>query len=167
MELDGKKFYQRIVPGITWQIYNQDYVSIDFGLQAGYRVSPKFTAGIGGVYRVGFSEDFDNYVKGLRTYGGRIYAELAIAKGVFAHGEFEMLKVNPAIQQATVDPVSDRVNGGYFGLGKRFKLSRTIRGSVQGLYRVEYNGELPDVNAITARFGVEYTFRKKKKKLIY
>jgi hypothetical protein len=166
-ELEGKKFYQRINPGITWQIYNHDYVSIDFGLQAGYRVSPKFTAGIGGVYRVGFSDDFDGYVKGLQTYGGRVYAELAIAKGVFAHGEFEMLKVNPAIRTNTVDPVNDRVSGSYFGLGKRFKLSRTIRGNIQGLYRVEYNGELPDVNTITARFGIEYFYRKPKKKLTY
>lgn len=165
-ELDGKKFYQRIVPGLTWQIYSRDYVSVDLGLQAGYRISSKFTAGIGGVYRAGFSDEFDNYVKGLRTYGGRVYAELAIAKGVFAHGEFEMLKVDAAIQTNASEPTGNRINGSYFGLGKRFRLSRTFRGSIQGLYRVEYNGELPDVNALTARFGLEYTFRKKKKKLV-
>jgi hypothetical protein len=164
-ELESKKFYQRLVPGITWQIYKREYVSADLALQTGYRVTPSLTAGVGVLYRVGFSEDFDLFVHGLKTYGGRIYVDFTVAKGLFVHGEFEALKVNPALAATAPEPISDRVYGSYFGLGKRFNITRNLRGQIQGLYRVEYTGELPDVNKVSARFGVEYVFRRARKKL--
>lgn len=165
-ELEGKKFYQRLVPGVTWQVYKQDYVSVDLALQTGYRVSPRLTAGVGFLYRFGFDKDFDSFVRGLKTYGGRGYLDFAVKKGIFAHGEFEALKVDPALAApGAAEPIGDRAYASYFGLGKRFNVTRNLRGSILGLYRLEYEGELPGVNKISARFGVEYVFRRARKKL--
>lgn len=165
-ELEGKKFYQRLVPGLTWQVYKRDYVLADLALQTGYRVSPRLTAGVGFLYRFGFDKDFDTFVRGLKTYGGRAYLDFAVRKGVFVHGEFEGLHVDPAlILPGTPEPVEDHAYASYFGLGKRFNVTRNLRGSILGLYRLEYEGELPGVNKISARFGVEYVFRRARKKL--
>jgi hypothetical protein len=165
-ELDGKKFYQRLVPGLTWQVYKRDYVSVDLAAQTGYRVSPRLTAGVGFVYRLGFDKDFDSFVRGLKTYGGRVYLDFVVKKGVFAHGELEGLKVDPALTiPAAAEPIEDRAYASYFGLGKRFNITRNLRGSILGLYRLEYEGELPGVNKISARFGMEYVFRRARKKL--
>lgn len=165
-ELEGKKFYQRLVPGMTWQVYKRDYVSVDLALQAGYRVSPRLTTGVGFVYRLGFDKDLDTFVRGLKTYGGRAYGDFAVRKGVFVHGEFEGLHIDPAlIMPGTTEPVQDHAYASYFGLGKRFNVTRNLRGAILGLYRLEYEGELPGVNKISARFGVEYVFRRARKKL--
>jgi hypothetical protein len=165
-ELEGKKFYQRLVPGLTWQVYKRDYVSVDLALQTGYRVSPRLTAGVGFLYRVGFDKDFDTFVRGLRTYGGRGYLDFAVRKGIFAHGEFEGLRVEPSLAApGAAEPIENRAYASYFGLGKRFNVTRNLRGSMLGLYRLEYKGELPGVNKISARFGIEYVFRRARKKL--
>jgi len=164
-ELEEKKFYQRLVPGLMWQLYTKDFVSADVSLQVGYRVTPHLTAGIGGIYRLGFNKHFDYFVKGLQTFGGRAYTDLTISKGLFAHGEFEVLKLHPSITTNTREPLSKHVYESYFGLGKRFNITRNIRGNVLGLYRVEYSGKLPAASKVSARFGVEYVFRRPKKKL--
>jgi hypothetical protein len=76
------------------------------------------------------------------------------------------LKVDPALTiPAAAEPIEDRAYASYFGLGKRFNITRNLRGSILGLYRLEYEGELPGVNKISARFGMEYVFRRARKKL--
>ncbi|HEY3405568.1 MAG TPA: hypothetical protein VGK59_19430 [Ohtaekwangia sp.] len=164
-ELDNKHFYQRLVPGITWQLYNtSDMIPVDLALQVGYRFTPSLTAGGGFIYRVGISEDFDHYVKGLDIYGSRGYVDLALTKGFFAHAEFETLKLTPDYMSSPAESGENRVTGSYFGLGKRFNLSWHLRGNLYGLYRVDYQGELPDVNKVCLRFGFEYMFKGRGKK---
>ncbi|HTJ52112.1 MAG TPA: hypothetical protein VL443_21770 [Cyclobacteriaceae bacterium] len=165
-ELVGKKFYQRLLPGITTQVYQLNkIVSIDAGLQVGYRISPRFTAGIGGLYRSSFNNDFKYYVKGTGVYGGRVYMDLTAYKGIFVHGEFEMLKLDSSrmISIQTKEPIPSKVYGSYFGLGKKINISRRIKGSVMGLYRVEYDGKLPSIKKLNMRLGFDYIIGKKKK----
>ncbi|HEY8934855.1 MAG TPA: hypothetical protein VIM65_06520 [Cyclobacteriaceae bacterium] len=165
-ELVGKKFYQRLLPGITTQVYqNNKTVSIDAGLQVGYRISPRFTAGIGGLYRIGFNSDYKYYVRGMGVYGGRVYMDLAAYKGIFIHGEFEMLKLDSSrmISIQKTESISNKVYGSYFGLGKKINISRRINGSVMGLYRVEYDGKLPSIRKLNMRLGFDYLIGKKKR----
>ncbi len=164
-ELEGKKFYQRLVPGLNWQIYNKGFVSSDISLQTGYRFTPRLTAGICAVYRVGFDKKFDSFVKGMKTFGGRVYMDMLVVKGMFVHGEFEALKQDASYKTRTNEPISPRVCESNFGLGKRFNITRSVRGNIIALYRVEYRGELPAANKINVRMGIDYVFRRAKKKL--
>lgn len=164
-ELEGKKFYQRLVPGLNWQIYNKGFVSSDISLQVGYRLTPRLTSGIGIVYRVGFDKKFDSFVKGMNTFGGRVYADMLVVKGLFLHGEFEALRQDASYMIYMNEPVSRRVCESNFGLGKRFNITRNIRGGILAIYRVEYQGALPAANKINVRMGIDYVFRRAKKKL--
>jgi hypothetical protein len=164
-ELEEKKFYQRLVPGITWQIYTKDFVSADVSLQVGYRVTPRLTTGIGAIYRLGFDKQFDFFVKGLKTFGGRAYLDMTIVKGLFAHAEFEALKLHPTTNLNTNEAFSNKLYESYFGFGKRFNITRNVRGNVLGLYRVEHAGKLPAASKVSVRFGIDYVFRRPKKKL--
>ena len=164
-ELEGKKFYQRLVPGLNWQLYNKGFVSSDISLQLGYRLTPRFTSGIGIVYRVGFDKKFDSFVKGMNTFGGRVYADMLIVKGLFLHGEFEALRQDASYTAYMNEPVSRKVCESNFGLGKRFNITRNIRGGILAIYRVEYQGALPAANKVNVRMGVDYVFRRAKKKL--
>ena len=165
-ELVGKKFYQRLVPGITTQIYQPGKIAyVDAGIQLGYRLSPRLTTGLGGLYRIGVNKDFRYYVQSGGVYGGRFYADLTAYKGIFVHGEFEMLKLNPA-RMATIqtkEAISSQVYGSYFGLGKKISVSRRVRASVIGLYRVEYEGKLPSMRKLNMRLGFDYLIGKKKR----
>jgi hypothetical protein len=164
-ELDNKKTYQRLVPGLTWQVYNKGDVSIDFGLQTGYRLTPRLTAGLGFTYRVAFDKKYEYFAKGLFTYGSRVYTDFMISKGVFAHLEFERMNLGSELRQQGTDVLPGIAYGSYVGLGKHINITRHWRAHVQGLYRIEYTGELPDVNKLSVRFGVDYVFRRKLKKL--
>lgn len=163
-ELEGKKFYQRLVPGLNWQIYNKGFVSSDISLQVGYRLTPRLTSGIGIVYRVGFDKKFDSFVKGMNTFGTRVYADILMVRQLFLHGEFEALRQDVSYKSYKNETISPRVYESNFGLGKRFNVTRNLRGNVTALYRLEYHGSLP-VNKIQVRMGIDYIFRRAKKKL--
>lgn len=165
-ELVGKKFYQRLLPGITTQVYqNNKTVSIDAGLQVGYRISPRFTAGIGGLYRIGFNKNYKYYTRGTGVYGGRVYMDFTAYKGIFIHSEFEILKLDSAkmISIPKTETVSNNVYGSYFGLGKKITVSRRIKASIMGLYRVEYDGNLPSIRKLNMRLGFDYQLGKKRR----
>lgn len=164
-ELDGKKFYQRLVPGITWQVYKKEIVSSDLALQVGYRITPRLTAGIGGIYRLGFSEDFDSFVQGMGMYGSRAYFDFTLKKSLFLHGEFEALCINNIDNAAPGETKLNKAYGSYFGLGKRFNITRNLRGNILGVFRLDYQGAVPDINKVNARFGVEYVFKRPRRKL--
>jgi len=166
--LDGKKFYQRLVPGFTFQSYGSKVFTLDLATQIGYRFSPRFTAGVGATYRTGFDKQFKYFATGLGVYGMRTYFDFAALKGIYVHAEYEYLKVNTArfVQPPVKDANQTFASSSYFGLGKKFNVSRNIKGTVMGLYRVEYEGHLPSMNKVNVRVGFEYVFRKPKKSIV-
>ncbi|SHG77910.1 hypothetical protein SAMN04488109_1797 [Chryseolinea serpens] len=164
-ELENKKYYQRLVPGANFQIYNKGIVSVDFGLQIGYRITPSITLGMGYLHRWAFSDKFSNFVKDSQLYGGRAYADVRMVKNFFVHGEFEAAHVVPSYQTGAIEEEKAPVLGSYFGIGKRIKLSRNLRGYFLGLYRFDVQGEMPEMHKFNARVGLEYIFKKRLKKL--
>jgi len=165
-ELDGRKFYQRLVPGITLQSYHNDVTSFLTGLQLGYRISPRLTGGVGFLSVIGFTDKYKYYVKSQDVFGSRGYFDMMIAKGFLAHAEFEALRLSPVsttVQKNEVGKVN--LYASYVGLGKRFKITRNIKGNVLGLYRIDYNGSLPSISKVSVRVGFDYVFRKPKIKL--
>lgn len=158
----GKPIGQRLIPGINLQSYNRDVFMIDFGLQVGYRFSGRLRAGVGGVYRTGFSKSYPAFVKGLNIYGGRTYTEFLIRKGIYVHAEYELLNATYSLTQNPEE--KQYISAGYFGLGKQFNISKKIKGHTMALYRAEFSGKLLDQSKVNVRFGFDLRTEKKRKK---
>src|SRR5690606_7700636 len=167
-DMRGKRFYQRLQPGVTLQVYNSDEIVVDAALEVGYRFTERLTAGIGGIYRIGISDKHEYFVNSLHVFGGRTYAGWTFKKAFFVHGEFEALKVNADTVIATHTTVGkeipdDHAYNAYAGIGKHFNISRRIKGSVLGIYRFELDGYVPGFNKVSVRLGFHYDLTRKTK----
>lgn len=165
-EMKGKPFRQRFVPGITIQAYNAEKFTVDCAIQTGYRLSGRLTMGAGYTYRISMSEDNTNFIAGEGVSGYRFYADFVLLKGFYIHGEFEKLSLNRSKQPLLLESSPDVVNGSYFGIGKRYNVSRKVKGSVSALYRVNYTGEVPGQSKVTLRVGLDLNLKKQKRKAL-
>lgn len=162
-EMSAAPLRERLVPGITLQVYNKDVFTIDWGMQLGYKFSSRLLAGVGGVYRMEVSESYNSLVKSAGIYGYRSFININLVKGFYALGEFESLHANAFFNPQTQAEVkSQQVHNGYFGLGKKYDISRKIRGSAIVLYRAEFEGDLPSASRINLRIGFDYNLKKRK-----
>jgi hypothetical protein len=163
-QMAGKPFRQRFIPGITIQAFNQRKVTTDVGIQGSYKISGKLTAGLGYVHRLSFGKENVNFVSSDGISGYRSFLQFGLVKGLFAHGEFETLKLTEVKQSILYEDLPSRVYGSYFGLGKKYSLSKVWRGSIMALYRVNYSGEVPGISKIAMRMTFDLSLRKQKKR---
>jgi len=150
-----------LVPSLQFQIYQTDEVVIDLMPQFGYRFTNRLTSGIYGLYRVGISSNYNSYVSQLGVRGGGVFTEWLAWKGMFAHVDFDANHVNAeaytVAQQETEDQL---VFGGHAGIGKTYPISRRLKGSVLGLYRFEFEGEMPNQKKFNLRMGFSWKLKK-------
>lgn len=159
----GKPLKKRIVPGFTLQTYSgEDEVLFDLSPQVGYRLTGWLTVGVAGVYRIGVGKANSSFVAAENIYGYRLYADYLLVRGIFIHADFESLQVGQP-QVAIPEFPNESVLGSYFGLGKRYSISRNIQGSLSGLFRVNYSGSIPGQSKFAVRVGFDYVFKKKRK----
>lgn len=163
--MKGKPLRARIVPGLTFQVYQSDKLRIDLGPQLGFRVSGRITTGIGGVYRISINKSNKYFVANENIFGGRFYTDVLITKGFYGHADFEYLRTN-SLDINSSEQWQNRVAASHFGLGKSYSISKRLKGSAMGLYRLEYAGHLPSPKFIL-RMGLEWQLGKKKKKPIH
>jgi hypothetical protein len=159
----GKPVGQRLIPGITLQTAKGEGFMMDFGLQLGYRVTGRLRSGVAGVYRLGFDESYNTFVKAQDVYGGRFYSQFLIRKGIYVHAEYELLN-SPDILSPS--ETRQNVSSGQFGLGKQFNISRKVKGHTLFLYRAEFKGELPDQSKVNIRLGFDLRTDRKRRKLL-
>ena len=159
----GKPLKRRIVPGFTFQTYSgEDEVLFDLSPQVGYRLTGWLTVGAAGVYRIGVGKANPSFVAAENIYGYRLYTDYLLVRGIFIHADFESLQVGQP-QVAVPEFPNERVLGSYFGLGKRYSISRNIQGSLSGLFRVNYSGSISGQSKFAVRVGFDYVFKKKRK----
>lgn len=162
--MKGKPFRQRFIPGITLQGYNNDRFTLDLAAQAGYRLSGRLTMGLGYTYRISISDKNINIIRSEGITGYRFYTDFRLIKSFFVHGDYEILSLDRRKQLKLLETTPTQVHGSYFGLGKRYNVSRKVKGSIMGLYRVNYKGEAPGISKFTLRIGFDYNLSYKKRK---
>ena len=165
-DMRNKTFYQRLLPGVTLQVYGSDKILVDAGVQVGYRFTERLTAGLGGVYRIAISDEYRYLVRDVDIFGGRTYVDWNFRKALYLHGEFEALRVNadPVTPQPTAnEKTEDHAYNAYGGIGTSFNISRRVKGSVLGLYRFELDGYVPNFNKVSVRLGFHYDLARRKK----
>lgn len=164
--MSGKPFRQRLVPGMTCQVYNGHRFNMDWAVQTGFKVSGLFIVGAGYTYRVNFGTDNASWIASQGVSGYRIYTNLILYKNVYAHAEFESLKLDRG-KQNVLSETTMHVHGSNFGLGRSYAISHKIKGSVAALYRVNYKGEVPGISRVTLRIGFDYSLKKQRKNFAY
>lgn len=153
-EMKNKPFYERLVPGIGLQPFNGADFEIDVAPFLSYRITGRWSAGLGGVYRVAFNSDNRYYAGQGGVYGFRGFADFNVLKGFFAHAEIERLHLDYAIKPPAETEFQQRTWNGYAGIGKQVPLTRKINTTVTALYRIEMKGYLPG----TSHFGIRMAF---------
>lgn len=153
-EMKNKPFYERLVPGIGLQPFNGADFEIDVAPFLSYRITGRWSAGLGGVYRVAFNSDNRYYAGQGGVYGFRGFADFNVLKGFFAHAEMERLHLDYAIKPPAETEFQQRTWNGYVGIGKQVPLTRKINTTVTALYRIEIKGYLPG----TSHFGIRMAF---------
>jgi len=157
-----KPVTQRLVPGITLQWYKKPEFEMDFAMQVGYQTAGRLRTGIGGIYRVRFDKKYDLFIKGANIFGGRMYSDFIINRGIYAHAEYEILRGRYIGIRATGEGV-ETVTHAYFGIGKQFNISKKIKGHSMVLYRTEFTGKLFDESKIHLRLGFDLRTDKKRR----
>ncbi len=164
-EMNGKPFIERIVPGIVMQVQTKKDVLIDLNPLVGYRISHKWTAGIGWVERIDFSK-YNAVNSTGRIYGPRMFTDIKWKKGVSLRGEVERVNTYvPSTVGSTqqVDGSRQWVYGFFGGLKKEYKISKHVKGNLQILYNI--NDYLlkssPYQSKLNLRFGFEFPLKKK------
>lgn len=167
----GKPFKERFIPGGSFQIYNQEKLSMDLSLHGSWRFTRRLSCSLAGVYRIGLSDQYEYIIKSLNVYGGRAYVDWTFKKGFYLHGELEVLAIqNIPAQPATQGPrtfeYNDHLISAVGGVGRQFNISRRVQGSILALYRFELDGYIPEYNKLNVRVGFNYLLSKKKRSIL-
>jgi hypothetical protein len=161
-EMKGKPFYERMVPGVTVQAYNNSKIfTTDWGLQVGYKISNRLLVGTGFVGRTSFSERHHTWIKGEGVYGYRAYGNIGFYKNFYVHAELASLHGNLEIKTSEVEKVNAQQFN--FGLGKSYDISRKFKGAVVVLYCAQIKNNIPSLSKVNLRIEFNYTAKKRKK----
>jgi len=152
--LKGKPFKERFFLGGTLQLLVGDPTSIDFSPLAGYKLNKRWSAGVGGTYRISFGSDKSKYTNHIDqgVYGYRVFSEYLFFKGFFVHGEFESM--NKKLENQLSDqPKRIWVNGLMAGLGKEYRFAKKVKGNVMVLYNFLHSEDSPYDKPFVIRFS--------------
>jgi hypothetical protein len=161
--MKGRPFYERIVPGVSFQAINTGVYNLDVNPRIGFKLSGTFLVGAEGCYRFAFNRDFKHWVETPGVYGYRFYSHINLHKGTYLHTEFERLQYEYfANEKLKLEQFSQQVTNFNFGLGKKYAISSKINGTMVVFYRAEINGHVPSVNKIFVRVGFDLNTKKKR-----
>ncbi len=168
-DLKGKPFIERIVPGIQFQILSkQGNLLVDFNAYAGYRLTSKFTSGLGWNQRVAYNYDRHNFNAQARIFGPRVFTEYKLGKGFFPRIEVEVM--NTAIppytapNQAIDSRSREWVVSSFIGLKKEYRFFKNVKGTTTIMLNAFHprNKNLYG-DVVNARFGFEFPMKREGK----
>ena len=163
-EMHHTPFIERIVPGISLQVSSKNDFVLDVNPLVGYRISGKWTAGIGWVERFQFHK-VNKLVPEGRIYGPRMFTDIKWKKGFCFRAEVESINVYVAPPNASASVEGSRTWswGVFAGVKKDYKIAKGVNGNIQILYKVDkpqfYKNPYSD--KIHVRLGMEFPLKKK------
>jgi hypothetical protein len=153
-------FYERLQPGLSFQPYTAKVFSLDVSPQISYRVTKYASMGLGWVYRVGFDKEYDYFVSNQGLSGFRGFVNYRLVKGLSLYGEAERMTFR-SVSKLSDQSGTTAVYNMNIGLGKRYKVSPKIYGSILALYRIEFGDHAPGTTKFNLRMVFEYRFKRK------
>jgi hypothetical protein len=168
-EMKGKPFVERLVPGVSNQIFRLNNIQVDFSAYVAYKITGKVAMGVSGFQRFEFPEQSNPFVvKKVDVLGFRVFANLKLLNKINSYVELETYRINPlTTSQNTHGYSSDREfiwkNKLNIGLVRPFKISKSITGEMLMLQNIWNIRELLNPKYFSVRFGLQYNVKKKKK----
>jgi hypothetical protein len=116
----------RIQPGGNFSLSLGTFTYIDLSPLVGYRVTPRYTAGVGATYIYQRVRTIYGVAQGS-VYGGRVFNRFMITPNIFAHAELESMNVQPVFENNRKWIASPLVGGGFFQpFGQRGGIMMTV-----------------------------------------
>jgi hypothetical protein len=165
--MKGKPFIERLVPGLAFQYQVKNYYLIDVHPYAGYKLSGRFTAGLGWNQRFAYNKKTHEWNSRSRIFGPRAFVDFKLGKGFIAHLETEMMNtfVPATFVGGTDQGQREWVWGMMTGIKKEYKIYKNLKGTVLIQYNLfNPNYKAPYVDRLNSRIGFEYVLKKKVKK---
>lgn len=166
--MKGKPFIERLVPGLYFQYQQKNYNLFDINPYLGYRISGRFTSGLGWNHRFAYDRRKHEWNRKQGSiYGPRAYVDCRIGKGFIAHLETEAMNTFVPSVLGTFTDIGHRewVWGMMTGMKKEYKIYKNLKGTVLLQYNI-FNPKYksPYVDRLNSRIGFEYVLKKKVKK---
>jgi hypothetical protein len=165
--MKGKPFVERLVPGMFLQFQLKKFWLLDVNPYVGYRISGRFTSGIGWNQRFAYDKKVHSWAPGSRIFGPRAFMDVKLGKGFIAHLEQEVMNTYvPPIFKTQPQESGKRewVWSTMLGIKKQYRIYENLNGTVLIQYNL-FNPlyKAPYLDRLNSRMGFEYTLRKKKK----
>ena len=165
--MKGKPFIERLTPGIYFQYQRKNYYLLDVNPYAGYKLSGRFTMGLGWNHRLAWDSKYETWEKRSRIFGPRAFVDFKLGKGFIAHVEGEsMNSFVPSTLHGNPDAGHrEWVWGCMTGLKKEYKIYKNLKGTALIQYNL-FNRyyKAPYVDRLNSRIGFEYVLKKKVRK---
>lgn len=165
--MKDKPFIQRLVPGLYLQYQQENHYLLDVNPYVGYRLSGRFTAGLGWNHRYAYDKDNRAFNSRSRIFGPRVYVDFKLGKGFIAHLEGEsMNSFVPSTLRGNPDHGNrEWVESFMNGIKKEYRIYKNLRGTALIQYNL-FNRyyKAPYVDRLNSRIGFEYILKSKRKR---
>jgi hypothetical protein len=166
--MKGKPFIERLVPGFALQIHTKNYLNFDVTPFAAYKLSGRFSIGLGWNQRFAMDWSSKTFMHEGRVYGPRAFTDFKLPRGFAIRLEAEYLNTYVPPYLASTDSKRQWVFGTMTGLKKDYRLFKKVKGftivqfDLVRLFKTTNNSPYADV--VNTRFGFEFPMKKKAKK---
>jgi hypothetical protein len=148
-----------IFPGIDFQLQHKGYWLYDFYPYLAYNVTDRVTAGAGWNERAGYNPSLERFIETQRVYGPRIFSDVYLGKGFYAHAESEWLSkmIMPNITNDFQRRHREWVWSLQTGVKRKFRINNIFNGTAILQYNlVNRYFATPYIDRVNFRIGVEY-----------
>ena len=154
-----KAFGQRLEYGVDLQFGpNVNYLpsTANFGGTIGYKVSDKFSLGVGAAYCLGLGTGWNHIQLSNQSVGLRSYLRWQLHGGLFIQGGGEWNYVTPFAGLSQLKQYSLWQSSALMGIGKAYKISKKVSGNVVLLYDFLYDQHVPVTQPLVLRVGYSF-----------
>lgn len=163
--MKSKPFAERLVPGLFLQYQRKNLYLADFNPYVGYRISARFTSGLGWNHRYAYDKKTKQFNSRSAIFGPRAYVDFRLGKGFIAHVEGEsMNSFVPSTLLGNPDTGERKWVWSFMtGIKKEYRIYKNLKGTALIQYNL-FNRyyKAPYVDRLNSRIGFEYVIKVKK-----
>jgi Skp family chaperone for outer membrane proteins len=167
--MKAKPFVERLVPGLYLQYQRKNFYLADFNPYVGYRISGRFTSGLGWNHRYAYDKKSKQFSSRSVIFGPRAYVDFRLGKGFIAHIEGESMNTFVPSTLVGNPDTGERewVWSFMTGIKKEYRIYKNLKGTALIQYNL-FNRyyKAPYVDRLNSRIGFEYVIKARKKKPI-